>query len=287
MNVPARLAGFAALLGIVLGGAAIAGAAIGPLGDAATASGGHEMAGMEHAGHGTMPAAGLAISEDGYTLETEEAHFDPGRPATLAFRIAGPSGRPVRSGYQLESTRELHLIVVRRDGRLYQHLHPTRDATGTWSTRLTLPAAGVYRAYADFEIAGDHHVLATDLFAAGDFRPRALPSPRRTAETGGYTVALQSTGVKAGEESRLTFRVARAGRPVADLQPYLGAKGHLVALREGDLAYLHVHPDTAELGPGQIQFMSTFPTAGRYRLFLQFKADGRVRTVAYTLEVSR
>src|SRR5438477_3662407 len=29
------------------------------------------------------------------------------------------------------------------------------------------------------------------------------------------------------------------------LQPYLGAYGHLVALRDGDLAYLHVHPDGA------------------------------------------
>jgi hypothetical protein len=64
-------------------------------------------------------------------------------------------------------------------------------------------------------------------------------------------------------------------------EPYLGAGGHLVALREGDMAFLHVHP-TGD-GPS---FGATFPTEGRYRLFLQFKHDGRVQTVAFTQAVS-
>lgn len=94
------------------------------------------------------------------------------------------------------------------------------------------------------------------------------------------------------------------------IEPYLGAKGHLVALREGDLTYLHAHPTgTAESGTtaphdgaetesrghgprgkaadGEIRFAATFPTPGRYRLFLQFQTGDEVRTVAYTLEVPR
>ncbi len=65
-------------------------------------------------------------------------------------------------------------------------------------------------------------------------------------------------------------------------EPYLGAGGHLVALREGDLAFLHVHPteDDAAIG-----FEATFPSSGAYRLFLQFQADGSVQTVAFTQEV--
>ena len=80
----------------------------------------------------------------------------------------------------------------------------------------------------------------------------------------------------------LAFDVTRHGRPVA-LQDYLGAKGHLVALRQGDLAFLHVHPDENSL-----RFMAEFPSAGAYRLFLQFKTDdGRIHTAAFTQEVSR
>jgi hypothetical protein len=56
-----------------------------------------------------------------------------------------------------------------------------------------------------------------------------------------------------------------------------------VALRQGDLAFLHVHPDENSL-----KFMATFPTAGSYRLFLQFKTDdGRLHTAAFTHEVTR
>lgn len=74
--------------------------------------------------------------------------------------------------------------------------------------------------------------------------------------------------------------VRREGEVVGDIADYLGAKGHLVALRDGDLAYLHVHPDE-----GRLLFEAEFPTAGRYRLFLQFAHSGEVRTAALTLDV--
>ena len=88
------------------------------------------------------------------------------------------------------------------------------------------------------------------------------------------------TTARPGEESQLEFAVTRNGRPV-QLQDYLGAKGHLVALRQSDLAYLHVHPDADSL-----KFMAVFPTAVTYRLFLQFKVDGGVHTAAFTQQVS-
>jgi hypothetical protein len=97
----------------------------------------------------------------------------------------------------------------------------------------------------------------------------------------GMRVSLTEGAGKAGAESDLAFDVTRGGTPVT-VQPYLGAQGHLVALREGDLAFLHVHPDENSL-----RFMAEFPTAGRYRLFLQFKTDGRVHTAAFTQEVTR
>lgn len=81
--------------------------------------------------------------------------------------------------------------------------------------------------------------------------------------------------------------MTKAGAPVTDLQPYLAAYGHLVALRDGDLAYLHVHPDGApgdgrtKAGPG-ITFYAQVPSAGAYRLFLDFQHAGTVRTAEFT-----
>jgi len=123
-------------------------------------------------------------------------------------------------------------------------------------------------------------VLADDLLADGTVAWQALPVPTGAAEADGFRIGLAETTARPGEESQLEFAVTRNGRPV-QLQDYLGAKGHLVALRQGDLAYLHVHPDADSL-----KFMATFPTAGTYRLFLQFKVDGSVHTAAFTQEVS-
>ncbi|MFD0591940.1 hypothetical protein ACFQZ4_04690 [Catellatospora coxensis] len=148
--------------------------------------------------------------------------------------------------------------------------------------------AGQYRLFADFRPAGRDQglTLGVDLPAPGAYQPAALPAAARTATVDGYTVTLGGDLVP-GTSSKLTLTVARDGKPVTDLQPYLAAYGHLVALRDGDLAYLHVHPDgnpgdgRTSAGP-QIVFHAEVPSAGAYRLFLDFQHNGVVRTAAFT-----
>ena len=144
---------------------------------------------------------------------------------------------------------------------------------------MRLPDAGVYRAFADFRSGGERHTLGIDLFVPGDFAPLELPAPSHHATAGPYDVALSE---RAGGELR--FVVRRDGRIVTDLEPYLGARGHLVALREGDLAYGHVHPEDAS--PREIAFQTGAAEPGTYRLFLQFRHRDVVRTVAFTREVA-
>ncbi len=301
MNVTSKLLAFAVLLWVAFGAAALAGAQLGPTsqpararscGSAGESAGsahqGMAMAGMAsmHAGPG-QAASGLAVSDGSYTLQPEVTSPHPGVAARFAFRLLDGHGAAVRTGYQLDSQRLPHLIVVRRDLRDYQHLHPTRDEAGTWSTPLTLTEPGVYRVYTDFQIACQRQVLAADLYVPGDFTPQPLSAPARSAQADGYQIALQSASGSGGAENQLSFRVSRDGRPVAGLEPYLGAHRHLVALRQGDLAYLHVHPMDIHAQAGQIVFHAVFPSPGAYRLFLQFQAAGQVHTAAYTLEVSR
>ena len=119
-----------------------------------------------------------------------------------------------------------------------------------------------------------------------DSHPAAAPS--RTATVDGYTVTLDDDLTTAG--GPLTLRVSRDGTPVTDLDPYLGAYGHLVALRTGDLAYLHVHPG-GEPGDGvtapgpDVTFHAQAPSPGVYRLFLDFRHEGVVRTAEFTVPV--
>ena len=239
--------------------------------------------GMEHhAGPG-----GLAASAAGLTLEVawlpDQAGADE-QAGTLEFCILDTDGRPVRD-FAEQHERAMHLMVVRRDLSHYQHLHPAMDHEGTWTTPLALPGPGDYRVFADFAASGEALTLGTDLMIAGDYEPAPLPDPASEVRIEGYEVTLDAEDTPGGGRL-LTFHVSRDGRPVKDLEPYLGALGHLVALREGDLAFLHVHPEDQAGGAGpEIAFQATFPSEGRYRLFLQFAHAGRVRTAGFTVGI--
>jgi hypothetical protein len=212
-------------------------------------------------------------------LTTVEA----GQATDFRFTVTGPDGAPV-TGYQVQHDKKLHFIVVSRDLTTFQHLHPELGGDGVWSVRLTLDDPGAYRAFADFApIGGGGLTLGADLLVAGDHAPKALPEVRRTAEVDGYTVTLAGDLV-AGQAGSLTLSVRKDGRPVADLQPYLGAYGHLVALRAGDLAYLHVHPEESDQAGPEITFHAEVPSGGDYRLFLDFQHAGKVRTAAFTAQ---
>ncbi|MFJ8185495.1 hypothetical protein [Streptomyces sp. NPDC096105] len=243
----------------------------------------------EHGGAAHAPG-GLQISEGGYTLDLDTPAVTAGERAELRLTVRDADGEPVTE-YRREHDKELHLIVASRDLVTYRHLHPERAADGIWSTPVDLPRAGGYRVFADFtpdRPGAENLTLGADLAASGPYSPRELPRPSTTARVDGYDVKLTGT-LTPGRASELRLTVTRAGKPVTDLQPYLGAYGHLVALRAGDLAYLHVHPEgepgdgTTEPGP-HVSFTATAPSSGSYRLFLDFKHDGAVRTAAFTVE---
>jgi hypothetical protein len=295
-----RLAAFAAALAVTGGAAAAVGSSTGatpPFQDclkvaALEAGVGEEMAdgtamgGEEEMVEAVAGAHGLTADLAGLRLAAERRDLAPGGSHTWRFRILDCDGEPVRD-FEPEQGKLLHLIVVRSDFTGYQHLHPTLAADGTFSTTIATPTAGRYRAIADFVVDGRKYVVGTDLVAPGKATDAPLPAPALTASTDGYDVELQRPAVlEAGHEAQLTFRMSRRGQPVTDLEPYLGAYGHLVALHAPDLAYSHVHPAGEDRASGVITFDVELDEPGTYRLFLQFQTRGRVHTVAFTQTVS-
>jgi hypothetical protein len=161
-------------------------------------------------------------------------------------------------------------------------------ADGTWSVDLNLAEPGYYRMIADFTaLLGGAQVaesLGADLTVAGDHTPVMAADPVRAATTDGFTVAYEGTPATESTQPLLMTVTDGAGRPVT-VEPYLGAFGHLVVLRQGDLGYVHVHPETT-LIDGKVKFWLAAPSAGTYRMFFDFQVAGKVSTAAWTVVVS-
>lgn len=310
MRAPAKLAAYAVVLAIVTGGGAVVGAAAGPIdvgGDAGDEAG-HDMgSGSEAEGNGSegnepgaegtdahgpatgdeagAPSAsalpgGLAVAQSGYRLDAATTEVTAGAPAAYRFRVLGADGASV-TRFDVEHEKRLHLVVVGRDLVSYAHVHPTMSDDGEWTVELPALPAGSYRAFADFApTGGEALTLGTDLTVTGQTVAAALPDPSHHAQVDGYEVTLDGDATPG--ESQLGFTISLAGEPVRT-DPYLGAAGHLVAIRAGDLAYLHVHPLDGE--GDEVRFAAEFPSPGTYRLFLDFAHGGEVRTAAFTVEV--
>ncbi len=298
MNAATRAGAFAVGVTAAFALAFALGGWIGPVGGQAVAQGHDEHLSQAEHDHGTTDEhgstetataavpGGLMVSDGGYTFDLPVSTLPAGPSRPVAFTIDGPDGPVTKFDDQHEKA--LHLIAVRRDFAGFQHVHPVLAADGTWSTELDL-TPGQWRLFADFKPSGaDPLTLGADLAVPGTITPADPTRVSRSTSVDGYDVTLSGDLVP-GEHSVLDLEVTRDGRPVRDLEPYLGAYGHLVALRSGDLAYLHVHPDGAPgdgtTAPGpDVVFGAEVPSAGSYHLYFDFQHDGVVRTARFLLD---
>ena len=287
MNTTVKVSAFAVSLVMVLGGGWLLGRAVGPADGGADQehAADTDSAGSADAAPASAGLPGLASVRNGYAFVPESTQLQRGTTQEFRFRITADRSPAVVTKFAVEHDKRLHLVVVRRDATLYQHVHPAMAADGTWAVPLTLPAAGTYRVFADFRPeGGEQTTLGVDIQVPGDFQPVPAGDERRTSSVDDYTVRLDGP-LNAGTSSTVTLAVAKAGAPVTDLQRYLSAYGHLVALRGSDLAYLHVHPEDGPAGP-EVKFAVEVPTAGRYQLFFDFQHGDLVRTAEFTVDAA-
>jgi hypothetical protein len=241
-----------------------------------------------HAAHSTMSnvssttmdmtgdGSGLSDHQGTVALTLKAFPADARKHGTASIQITSGASMAPLSSYDVKHTKRMHLIIVSRDLRSYQHLHPRMVSAGVWSVPFTASQPGGYRVYADFSSHGKSYVLATNANTSGTASPYSLPAPDMMSHTDGYMVTRKTSG---GQD---IYQVTRGDKAVK-LSPYLGAPAHLVAIHQGDLAYEHVHPDGGNMARGELRFMAYAPTSGESREFLQFRAGGRVHTATFTV----
>jgi YHS domain-containing protein/plastocyanin len=244
-----------------------------------------------------------------YTVELTTSP-DPvaGKPVelTLAIRYADTK-EPVKE-FEVVHERLLHLIMTSEDMAWFEHQHPVRGEDGLFRLTWTFPRPGNYRLYADFTPAdGDNQVKPLSLTVGGgtpEARP-FLPDRKRAKQVGDLRFALKVTGepLRMEKPALLTYTVTdRRGRPVRDMQPFIGAMGHLLAISRDGKEMIHTHVlqsatqsmagETLRVTPAMVTergpvftFKLTLPSGGLYKTWAQFQRGGRVYTVPFTFRV--
>jgi copper resistance protein D len=267
----------------------------------------HSLEGGSHAGHihGASPIPAwkdLIIS-----LKTMPAEIRAGIPVKMTVHIEDKGGKPVK-GLLTHHERILHVVIVGQDLKVFAHIHP-EDLGAITQTMLeqavfplsyTFPKAGEYLVGLDFATEKNLYSDSVNIKAEGS--PH-MTGPHidlsRSKTFGKYNVALVSSPakIKVGVETLLTWHVEQNGKPVTDLQPYLGAPMHISVVSANLQSFMHVHgmlpgethagfdqENAAMFGP-DIESTILFPYKGTYALFGQVSHAGKVLLFEFMVEV--
>lgn len=241
----------------------------------------------EHGGHGNEGMAAQADLNVSYTFASGEAKADEN--AELSIRIADRDGSAVND-FEMNHEKLLHLIIVNEDLSYFSHIHPDFKGNGEFTVDTSFPAGGNYKLFADFvPKGGSGTTLSEWVKVEGEEAEQAAVTAdsKLVKAVDGKEVELALSGMKAGEDVTLTFNIsdAQTKQGIGNLEPYLGAVGHVVILSADAEEYIHVHPlDEKATGPAA-QFATSFPTSGIYKIWGQFQHEGKVFTVPFVVEI--
>ena len=198
-------------------------------------------------------AAPFDVRDYRLDFTTVPAVVKPGQKATLRFRIFHPgTGEPIKK-FEAVHERQYHLFVISQDMEYFQHIHPEEQPDGTWSIDVTLPKAGYYKVLSDFlPSGGASQFIARPLVTAGYAGDLAADSAHlvpdavltKTVDDITATLTTDPPTFVAGQYGHLKFHLTdtATGRPITDLQTYLGAFGHTLIMSEDMVDYVHSHP---------------------------------------------
>jgi hypothetical protein len=265
-------------------------------------------------------AAAFDVRDYSLDFQTVPALVKPGQKTTLRFSISHPSSGTPITKFETVHEKQYHLFVISQDMEFFQHVHPDERADGTWTIDVTLPKPGYYKVLSDFlPSGGSSQFIARPLVTAGytgdltGDSAHLTPDATPTKTVGDLTakVAFDPPTFVAGLYGHLTFQLSdkTTGRPVTDLQTYLGAFGHTLIMSEDMVDYVHSHPldilakpdddggaprfviepgaDLEKLRGGpEVTFEGLMPKPGRYRAWTQFRRNDKLYTFATTFAVA-
>ena len=239
---------------------------------------------MEHGHQGHEATA----SNEMLMVSTKPARIEAGKPVQLSLMIHGADGKTVKE-FQTIHTKLIHLIIVRDGLDQFAHVHPEVDDKGNITIAHTFPVGGKYRLYADHKSKGNDETTAiAELQVEGETPKPAQLVPSVPGKALGDNLDAQviMEHVEAGKPATITFELFdKTGKAANDLQPYLGAMGHLVIISADGQQFVHAHPEEGGHTRNRVAFMAHFKTAGIYKAWGQFQREDKVATIPFVIEV--
>ena len=244
----------------------------------------------------SMPLVPSARSIEAYTLDVlvTPSAIQAGQRAHVRFVVREAKTGAVVRHFEMVHERIFHLFIVSHDLTYFAHTHPTLGGDGTLVADLEVPRAGAYQLIADFMPLGGSPQLIQRSFVTAGHIERLAVVPELASDTtekiaDGTRVGLTMPDAIAAREQLVTFDLKddRTGEPVTDLEPFLGADGHLL-LASADLTVaVHAHPivELSSAGGPTVVFQVLFPRSGTYRIWAQFQRHGQVLTAPFTIVV--
>ncbi|MGG0175719.1 hypothetical protein [Gottfriedia acidiceleris] len=207
----------------------------------------------------------------------------------LNIQVNSLKGKPVDQ-FELEHEKLMHLIIVSKDLSFFDHLHPQYKGKGLFTVIPNFPNGGEYKLFADFIPKGSDKNVKSNLVKVSG-QPAGpvslIPDKVLTKVIDGKEVTLKFDKLTTDNEVKMTYTIkdAKTKKDINDLQPYLGAVGHVVAISGDTNTYLHVHPMNEKSSGPVAEFMTSFPKKGLYKIWGQFKQNGKVFIVPFIVDV--
>lgn len=230
------------------------------------------------------------VSSGNYTMQFSSApqKIEAGKEALLSFIPKNKDKHTEAVPLDVEHEKKIHLIIVSEDLSWFDHIHPEYQADGSYTVKETFPSGGNYLLYADYKPTNSTHQLEKiSVYVDGKMATTMKYSKKKEmAMSGDFSVSLVPDDRKFISNNPIHFdgSFLMNGKlfDVNNLQNYLGAKGHMVAINILTKEYMHLHP---EVEGNILHFHTTFETAGMYRVWLQFMYEGKLHTTDFVLEV--
>jgi len=242
----------------------------------------------EHGGHGKDAGHDRGEVQSALTVKTEPAAIKPGESVRYSLMIHDATGSMIKD-FETVHEKKLHLIIVRDALDRFAHVHPEVDGAGNITGTFTFPTAGKYRLYADHKPAGKGQatsIAEVDVAGAPPPRPQLVPNTPGRVKAAELEADIAIENARAKATTRISFGLFDAvHKPVSDLQPYLGAMGHLVVLSADGKQYVHSHPLQEKSSPGAVAFEARFPSPGIYKAWGQFQRSGTVHDVPFVVRI--